>query len=668
MQAPVRRRFWGIQLVLRFLFRGKPLKHLAWLLVALGSFFAGAALAWHHPLWPVAAGLLFGLWCLLAAWRPGLWLFVVPACLPFLNFSPWTGWIVFEEFDLLLLGALVGGYGRLACSFHAGGGAKIAGRLLALTALLGSCGLLSLYRGFADAGGFAFDWFSGYADALNSWRVFKSLGFALLFVPLLQQEIGHVGTLASQRLASGMVVGLTVVAMAVLWERAAFPGLLDFSRHYRTVALFWEMHVGGAAIDAYLALTTPFVAWALRAARRPVSWTAAAALALLVAYACLTTFARGVCLAIAGSLVLLVVLLWAQKCDFNARAFFGSAWRRYRPEGWRAKAGLLLMLALVAEVVAVMTAGTFMTERLASAERDLGSRTEHWRHGLALLEGPSDWLLGKGLGRLPQNYASHVSQGEFSGEVKMHDEHASGRRMNYFVTVQGPGTVSELGALYGLTQRVSKLLAGGHRVSLDVRVQKKADIYLELCERHLLYDGTCQTAFIRVRPVIASWQTLVVPLQGPDLTSDPWYAPRLGMFMLSVVNAGGVADFDNVSLIGPQRKELIGNGNFSHGLAHWLPAAQRYFLPWHIDNLFLEVLIERGVAGLLPVVALVAYALWHLVCGRARSQALSPFLAAALCAALLIGLVSSVMDVPRVAFLLHLLTLFSCQSVQETRP
>ena len=199
-----------------------------------------------------------------------------------------------------------------------------------LTALLGwLTGLLALYRGFADAGGFAFDWFAGYGDALNSLRVFKSLGFALLFVPLLQHEIAYSRALASQRLATGIVVGLTVVTLAVLWERAAFPGLLDFSTHYRTVALFWEMHVGGAAIDGYLALTTPFVVWALVSAHRPIPWAGAAALALLTGYACLTTFSRGVYLAVGWSLVLLGMLLWAQKSDFNAREFLGRVWRRH---------------------------------------------------------------------------------------------------------------------------------------------------------------------------------------------------------------------------------------------------------------------------------------------------------------------------------------------------
>ncbi|MDO9165273.1 MAG: hypothetical protein Q7U13_04130 [Rhodoferax sp.] len=599
----------------------------------------------------------------MVVWRPGVWLFAVPACLPFLNFSPWTGWLIFEEFDILLFGVLAGGYGRLAWSSWSGGRTRMSGALWGLMSLLGGASLLALHRGFSDAGGFVFDWYAGYTDALNSLRVFKSMGFALLFLPLLQQPLVHSRTLASQRLAVGMVAGLTVVTLSVLWERAAFPGLMDFSTNYRTVGLFWEMHVGGAAIDGYLALTTPFVAWALVTTRRPVVWAAAAALALLTGYACLTTFSRGVYLAVAAPLVLLAWLLWAQRYDYDASMFFRRLWPR--AEGWRFKAGCVLIVALAAEVAVVLGGGSFMAERLASTDRDLGSRATHWRHGVALLDGPADWLLGKGLGRLPANYAAQVSQGELSGEVQVREEQEPGRIPNGFVTIRGPLTMKTLGGQFALTQRVGSDFAGRHRVSLDVRVQKETDIHLELCERHLLYDGSCQSAFVRIFPGKASWQTLVLPLKGSALAGGTWYAPRMGVFALSVVNASGVADFDNVRLVGPDRNPLLANGSFSRGLAHWFPAAQSYFLPWHIDNLLLEVLIEKGGIGLLLFAALMAYVLWHLIFGRARATALSPYLAASLCAALLVGLVSSLMDVPRVAFLLYLLAFFSIQTVEE---
>ena len=626
--------------------------------MALASACAGAALAGHHPLWPLPTSVMFAAWCFVVAWRPGIWLLLIPALLPLMNFSPWTGWVVFEEFDLLLLGALAGGYVRLAWPGQMDASATRSEgwrRSIAITALfwlLAVHGLVALWRGFADAGGFAFDWFAGYTEALNSLRVFKSLGFALLFVPLLRQAIVHDAALASRRLAVGMVSGLAVVTLAALWERLAFPGLFNFSEPYRTVALFWEMHVGGAALDAYLALAVPFGVWALASARRPAVWAAAGALALLTGYVCLTTFSRGVYLAVGAPLLLLGAACWTHRE------------RRYRREHWRAMASAVLLMALVVEVAAVMSGGSFMRARLNSSDHDLHSRTAHWLHGLDLPEGSADWLLGIGLGRLPANYAANFTDGEFPGAVTWREDRRQAAPDNAFVTVRGPATREKLGGQYALTQRVAFAAHGPHRVSLAVRVQARADIHLALCERHLLYDGACQTASIRVTPDAVEWQQRVVTLTGAELAQRRWHAPRLRMFTVSVVNAGGLADFDNLGLIDSHSAQWLENGNFHGRLAHWLPAAQSYFVPWHIDNLFVEVLVERGAVGLLLLVALLGLPLWQLTRRGATDRALCchPYLAASLGGALLVGLVSSIMDVPRVAFLLYLLALFSVEA------
>ena len=625
------------------------MRHGIWLLLSLTTLLAGATLAWHHPESPLLALVLFWGWVLWAAWRPGLWLGVVPALLPLMNFSPWTGWVVFEEFDILLLGALAGGYGRWAMCRPKPVAPWPRG-LSVLLSLLAVSGLVALWRGLADAGGFAFDWFAGYSDALNSWRVFKSLAFALLLAPLLHHEMQASQALAGERLARGMVAGLAVVALAVLWERAAFVGLTDFTAPYRTVALFWEMHVGGAAIDSYLALATPFVVWALLSARSPWTWGAAAVLALLVAYACLTTFSRGVYGAVAGPLVLLAGLLWWQRSGAKAQALWRDARQRGGRLGWRARGGLVLGVALGAEVALVLGGGTFMSERLASTERDLGSRFEHWQHGLDLRDGPADLWLGKGLGRIPANYAAQVPEREFSGAVTLQQG---------FVTVQGPKTQGELGGAFALTQRVDGLTQGRYRVTLDVRVPAPTGLLVALCERHLLYERRCQRAFVRVSPTSTGWQTLSLPLRGPTLSSGAWVAPRLGMLSLAVLDAGGLIDVDNVRLQHALQPRALENGDFSKGLAHWLPAAQSYFVPWHIDNLYLELLIERGVLGLALMLGLAGLAAYSVLLGPGRQHPLAPYLAAALCGAGVVGLVSSVMDVPRVAFLGYLLMLFS---------
>ncbi len=73
----------------------------------------GLYLAVFHPLQPlIAAGAFLGCCLLFVRW-PRLGILALPAFLPVLNFSPWTGWLVFEEFDLLVLAVLAAGYFRL---------------------------------------------------------------------------------------------------------------------------------------------------------------------------------------------------------------------------------------------------------------------------------------------------------------------------------------------------------------------------------------------------------------------------------------------------------------------------------------------------------------------------------------------------------------------------
>lgn len=593
-------------------------------------------------------GMLVLLWCVvvLELGVPGAWLLVVPACLPFMNFSIWTGWIVFEELDIVLLAVLAGGYGRWA--FFRDGASPTAnphwGLVHALWCALAVTGAVALSRGVTDAGGWSFDWFAGYGHALNSVRVLKSLGFALLLWPLLIQQLREDSALAQHRFAWGMVIGLACVSLAVLWERAGSVGLWNFSSNYRTVALFWEMHVGGAAIDAYLAMAVPFAVWALMTARRPTLWAAAAALILLVGYACLTTFSRGVYLAVLCALVLLAYLV-------HRRA------HRPKPTGarWRFIGGVALLILLGMEVLAVLGAGSFMQERIAKSGQDMGSRIKHWQHGVALLHSTPDWWLGRGLGRLPANYSASVQGENFSGDASLRAEDVDVGGFNRFVTLRAPPNLNNLPGVYALTQRVELLRDSEKLFRMDVRVQAPVELTVQLCQRHLLYDRDCQWAAVRVEPRAGDWQSLNVPLQGPALVSDPRIPSRLLTFAISVDTPGGEVDIDNLQLTGAMGQEMLGNGGFSHQLKQWLPTAQYYFVPWHIDNLYLEVLIERGWLGGLALGTLIAWAMACTVWTLTSAYPTSPYLAAGLLGALVVGLVSSFFDVPRVALVFYLL-------------
>jgi O-Antigen ligase len=623
---------------------------------------AGLLLASHHPLWPGLLSALFCVWFLVSYWRPGMWLAVLPATLPLLNFSPWTGWLVFDEFDLAVLSTVAAEFARLAWQREplrrapSGETLPCAGPYRATPIVLGlACvGLVNLSRGLGDAGAWSFGLFQGYADPLNSARIFKPVFHILLLLPLLKQAFGSTEhtRLALERLVNGMLFGLFVVTLAVLWDRAAHPGLLDFASPYRTVALFWEMHVGGAAIDAYLALAIPFVGWRLYSTRTPLQWGATAVLALLTEYVCLTTFSRGVYLAVITSLGLLGLLLRRQS--------FGRPPDEIGLNTWAARMILLAML-MVLEAVFVLGSSTFMMTRIGSSEHDFRDRFVHWQNGLALLRTPGDWAFGVGLGRLPSRYAATVSDGEFPGRVELHAEPG-----HHAMRIFGPRSRAAFGGLYGLTQRVPIQTSESLLVRFDAQALHATRLRLSVCEMHLLYERNCLAAEVTVQATGHDSQAFAVRLVGAPLTVGNWYAPRMGVFSMTVLDAGGAVELDNVSLKGSNRVEQLLNGDFMQQLAHWFPVAKNQFLPWHIDNLYIEIMIERGLAGLIVFLGLIGCAAWNLCLGSARRLAISPFLLASVAGVMTVGLVSSVMDVPRVALLVLLVVFVSMRLNDRT--
>jgi len=647
-------------------------------LVAALALGAGVFIAAHHPLAPAIALSALGGW-VACAWRwPRAWLFVVPALLPAASLAPWTGWQMVDEFDLLLLGTLAAGHARLAVP----GTGRWSGAALALLGVA----LIGLLRGWLDAGGGAIGWFDTYPDAGNSLRVARSLVYAALCAPLLA-DAWRDGEGAA-RLRAGMLAGLALVVGVCVWERWAYPGLLDFGRIYRTTALFWEMHVGGAAIDAYLAFAIPFAVWALREARSRSAWAAWALFALALAYAALTTFSRGLYAAALLGLLALGATLWRREAlhwvvrllaaaagallyglllaavheSWGAGAValvlvlsVASGVALGRPGwGWRRYGALALAAGLLTEAVAVLGPGSFMRERWATSDPDLLSRWRHWTTGLRAIDTPADALLGIGLGRLPARYAASGPAHEWPGTARWEPGEPA------HLGLGGPTTRRQLGGGFALAQRVGSMPGGPWRVTVTARTPAPVELRAELCERHLLYDGRCQGAWLNWSQPVEGWHTATVTLRGPALrTGAAW---RGGVFTLSVVNAGGEIHLARAQLQAPDGRELLRNASFTGGLAHWLPSAQEYFLPWHIDNLYLEWAVETGLLGLAVFLVLCFQAARGLARARPGQADSAPFLATSLIAVLSLGTVSSIIDTPRVAFLLLLALLLASQA------
>ncbi|UXH78844.1 hypothetical protein [Roseateles amylovorans] len=296
-----------------------PLRPAAWMAlvasVLCGT--AGVMLAQHYPIHPawmlavwtgVAFASFFG-WQSLPM--------LVPALVPVIGLAPWTGWFAVEELDLLVLAVAAGGYAALAITepttrpvawrFRA---LRWRSAVLVLMSVFALSAAISVMRGVDQAGGLHPGWWQGYQESMNSLRLGKPLLLVLLLLPLWLQA-SNLRPSAVLRLARGAwVLVLLTASLSAIWERWIYTGLLDFSTDYRTTGGFWEMHIGGAALDGCLAISAPMaLLWLLRE-RQPARFVAAIAVMLVAFYACLTTFSRGVYLAVPIGLAVCAVL-WA---------------------------------------------------------------------------------------------------------------------------------------------------------------------------------------------------------------------------------------------------------------------------------------------------------------------------------------------------------------------
>ncbi|HSV51239.1 MAG TPA: hypothetical protein VLJ57_03930 [Burkholderiaceae bacterium] len=795
-------------------------------LLALLATAAGLALSVHYPLMPPLMGGVFMVCgALFFAW-PASWLVAVPALLPVIGLAPWTGWITLEELDLLVLAAAAGGYARLAwrpVDASAQTMPARAGRPNALVwfvvALFALSTLIAMGRGIADAGGFSFGWFQGYHEPMNSLRLAKPLFLALLLLPLWRSAAEHAPEAAASRLVLGLMLGLAGASLAATWERAAFTDILNFSADYRTTALFWEMHVGGAALDGFLAMTVPFAIYTLVTDRVPARWAVAAAIAAVGAYASLTTFSRGVYLAVpigVGLMLGLQAVNRRRTAQANphgpsstddgglAHAIFpallllaafsaGTAWmfpssgyrgmlalmgamalvlmappmlQRFRIGDWLgglllgavfaaaamvgawlipkgaylvytfaiaatavafyevrrrmaakkrrgmvaplALAGFLAVvtgvalvahhwggsqgladalpvvagvlffaalaakpgkpawpgdlrwlgmvfgtMAMVAGIVGVFGGGAYMTGRFSTGGKDFDGRIEHWRQGLAALLTPGDWALGKGLGRFPSTYFFSPTTAEHPGDYRL----VSGDRNSHLTMSAGQHTTG-WGEILRMSQRIDTPVAPV-KVTADVRADGPISLHFEVCEKHLLYNAGCLIRQVSAKPQPGEWQRVQVELEGKGVGHGDWYAPKLLMFSMAMYTRSGRADIDNVTLTDAHGRQLLANGDFADGMARWFFSSDRHHMPWHIKSVFMNVLFDQGVAGLVLWLSLCAGAMWRVCLGRAREHPLAPPLAGALAGFLVVGLFDSLLDVPRVAFVFYFLLLLA---------
>mgnify|MGYP000907082459 CR=1 FL=1 len=452
------------------------------------------------------------------------------------------------------------------------------------------------------------------------------LGNAVLLLLLVPRSVGQPGRVwAGAGLAGlmlgALLVGALLLAPALLLGKGAYlayavVSLATAALLLAPVAQPWLPVLAGAGFLAQLACTV-LVA---------VHWGGSAALPAASAVAVLLALAW---------------LLWGQRAV--------SPW----PDSlvWSARSGIGLAVLLAG--VAVFGAGDFMATRLGQTEADGSGRWQHWRDGLALNRGGAALWLGQGLGRYADLYALYNRPETRPGDTRLvPGEQGPAMRM-----VAGNHLLGH-GELLRLSQRIAWPPPSGLRVALQLRAAAPVVVLVEVCAKHLLYDDSCRGAQASSQPGNPGWQTLQLAL--PDSDATPGFPPRLAVFSLATESPHQPLDLRSVTLTDDRGQPWLANADFSAGGARWFLTSDRNHLPWHAKNLVVHLLVEQGVLGLLALLALTAGALVA-VLGPLRRHPLAPVLAAAIVGCWVVGSVDSVLDMPRVATWLLLLSAMAMQ-------
>ena len=572
----------------------------------------------------VAALLLYTV--VLLRW-PWAWRWVLPAALPVLDLAPLSGWFFLDEFDLLVLTTLAvslwqsanGPRERPAVGLGAWLWAALAGSV-ALGTLLGTLPLQAL-----DANAFA-----SYHSHYNALRIGKGFLWAFVLIRLLRPAVGEPFD-AGKHLTGGILAGLAGATALAVWERQAYPGLLDFSNVHRVGAFFSSMHNGGSHIEAYFVMAMPFLLAAAYVTKNTLLRLLGAALFVAATYVLMVTFARGGYAALGLSMLVAVGLFGRIAHLDRRRRFLG---------------GVAVGMAVAGALAGAVVSGGFAQQRLASSAGDLDVRTAHWREALRIMDpGLVTQLFGMGLGRFPETY------------YYRNQEHKAPATFRYERDPGGAHLKLGSGEVVYVEQFVDVRPQRSYRLALDLRsAQGPAHVNVLLCARTYFISygwesATFTTAATTATSASAGWSHHEVTIRSNELGAGGWLSRRPVKLGLENAAPGTTVDVRKVSLNDADGQNLVRNGDFSNGSDHWFFSSNFNHLPWHIKNLWVGLYFDLGWFGVAAFALLLLHALRDLAGTAWRG---SPYAAAAFASAvgfLCVGLFDSLFDAPRLTTL-----------------
>jgi hypothetical protein len=580
-------------------------------LLALGCFTLAVWVGWYYPIpiWPLAAALI----CYAAAlWRwPALFLVVVPATLPALDLGILTGWTMIGESDLVVLTSI----GVLLCRgppswpdlFPRGRAGVV---LLFLIASFGISAIIGVSTVIQE--GPLSD--NPYLRPDNALRLIKPLAEALALLPFMRHRQREHGDVAAW-LGWGMVAGVSAVALETIAERAAFPGLFDFTSDYRVTAAFYSMHIGGGHIGAYIAMSVPFFFGAALTTRRWYTRVVLLPLASAATYALVVTFART---AYAAGFASLLTALFA--------------WLALRPRDSSGRARWLVPLLLfipVAGGLLMAASSGYMRERFGHSSSDLVTRELNWRNGWALHDsGIWHFTIGMGLGTYPRLNLAQAA-GDKPGDFRL-----VGNGENRYLTM------TSMSPLY-IGQKIFFRPSGPLRLEFRWRASSAdATAGISICEKILLYSDNCRGRTVTSHAP-GTWEAVSIVLSTDGLGAKAVHGLPARPMELSLFNAtpGTTIAFNGLTLTDARGREILANGNFKDGMTRWGFSNDDH-LVWRMKNLYLMLIFETGLLGSFSFSVLCVGA----ALGGARAIRLDDAMGAALIGAIISFLISGLFD------------------------
>jgi hypothetical protein len=353
---------------------------------------AAIALASIHPVWPIlqCIGTLIAFAVTLRL--PASFPFLFPLLLVSGDAYPFTGQLVLQEYDSLLMGSVAGMLFRV--QFHrnrilqwlsSNRGLAIATCFLGVSVLIsGAIGIACLPA--APWG----DQLSVYFTQWNTLRIAKGYAWGILFAVSMWAVVTcNPDVRWSRAFIAGLHCAMVYVAGVVITERTLFESWFDFEREYRATGPFFTMHIGDQHIDGFAAIALPF-AWASQSRSMFYRWGAGILLTVAMLLVAFMTMSRGAVVSIGIEILLIAFIAFPTKQ--GSCVFFKMLWRGIAIVGG---IGLVVLIS-----VAVFRASAFR-ERFGTIQEDWGRRFTHWSRVLQNEDRTTVWLFGRGMGTLP---------------------------------------------------------------------------------------------------------------------------------------------------------------------------------------------------------------------------------------------------------------------------